>query len=332
MKSTKELRLRPLIIFYILLFYIVASLVWWTYLLLGNTAGNFKRARDNLSAQFPGMSTEDLTHTPSYLEIKHNYDRQRLMIYGEGVIFLTLLVLGAARIRKSYIQEVDLSRQQRNFLLSITHELKSPLSSIRLALQTLQKADVVQAQREQLLKNAIEDADRLQSLVEDILLAARFEDQAHTFDDEPLDMSSLVSEVSHSKFTPASVSRLHVDTRPGIVVNGDRQALAIVIGNLVDNAIKYAPPGSPIHVSLAKSGESALLTVSDRGPGISGRERKKVFRKFYRVGNEETRRTSGTGLGLFIVKQIVERHHGKVSITDTPGGGSSFQVVIPAAR
>ena len=333
-RVSKQLKLRPLIIFYILLVYIFASLVWWTYLLLSNNRTSFHHAESAMLSEYSGLGREIVLGSEPYHHLKQRYWRQRVMIIGESSIFLVLLVLGALRIRGSYLHELDLSRQQRNFLLSVTHELKSPLSSIRLGLETLLTKNLDQESRERLLSNSLEDTERLQSLVEDILMAARFEDEeGYTFTMEPFDLSEAVNEVSRSHIDRAGNSHvLRTDVTPGIVAHGDHAALCIAIGNIVDNAIRYSSQGTMIEVKLEQRNTRACVIVSDQGPGIPHRERRKIFRRFYRIGSEDTRKSKGTGLGLFIVKQIVERHGGKVRVSDSEGKGSQFEVTLPVTE
>jgi signal transduction histidine kinase len=125
---------------------------------------------------------------------------------------------------------------------------------------------------------------------------------------------------------------VQLDNEPGLRLNGDELALSSVILNLVDNALKYSPTGSPVQVSLLRSGERLILKVADRGPGVPDAEKAKVFQRFYRIGNEETRSSKGTGLGLFIVQEIVRAHHGQIVLKDREGGGSVFEIALPPAE
>lgn len=326
----KELRSRPLVIFYILLFYILASLVWWTYLLLTNIKASHESAERAMFLEYRSLGEEVIRSTPQYQELQSQYNRQRWMIVGESGIFLLLLTFAALRIRRSYTQEMELSRQQRNFLLSITHELKSPLSSIKLGLETLNKQELDENRKRQLLSNSLEDANRLQLLVEDILMAARFEDEGYQFAIEEFNLSELVLDTARKRIDHAGNSHvLEPAIQPNVFVRGDETAVATAVSNLVGNAIKYSPGGSQVSVSLEENDGTATVAVADEGLGVPVGERKRVFRRFYRIGNEDTRKTKGTGLGLFIVKQVVERHKGKVRIEDGPGGGALIRVTLP---
>lgn len=327
MKQKKEFRQRPLIAFYVLMAYILGSLVWWTYLLVSHTNSSFRHRQTMWLMEHPEADEAAMKATAEYQRLKANHDRQRWMIYGESSVFLILLVLGAVRVHKSYIKETELARQQRNFLLSITHELKSPLSSIKLGLETLQKSPLDPTKRQRLFDNSLEDVQRLQSLVHDILMTARFEDETYRLSDESVDWSALVKETAEATMVrTGSGHRLQLDIEPGIALNGDREALALVVSNLVDNAVKYSPLETPVEVKLTQERGQCVLTVGDHGPGIPRHERRRVFKRFYRIGSEETRQTKGTGLGLFIVKEVVKRHGGTVKVKENVGGGAILEV------
>jgi signal transduction histidine kinase len=179
------------------------------------------------------------------------------------------------------------------------------------------------------LQNSLDDSERLQTLVEDILLAARFEDEGYRFASDVFDLSELVDEVVLERTARAGGSHAFESrVAPAVTMTGDRQAVGLVVSNLIDNAVKYAPAGSSVRVTLETREQRALIAVEDAGPGVPKAERKKIFRRFYRIGNEDTRKSKGTGLGLFIVRQIVRRHRGDVRVLDRPGGGARFEVTV----
>jgi len=326
---------KPLIIFYILVFYIFASFIWWSYLLIENTRHTYEYTKkiQLLELEHEGVSSEDVLQTDVFDELDTRYNRQIWMIIGEGIVFLILLTLAVWRIRQSFRQEISLARQQRNFLLSITHELKSPLASIKLALETMIKRDLDKERARRLLDNSLSDTNRLQNLVEDILFAAKFEDHHFEFAQDNINISNLSSGVI-DKIVEQNEDRRNfsVQIEPDICVLGERQALGSLVSNLVENAVKYSSNGEGIDIHLFRKDGQAVFTVSDHGIGIPDEEKSNIFKKFYRIGNEDTRKAKGTGLGLFIVKEVVHGLKGEIKVEDNQPKGVKFTVSLPAVE
>jgi two-component system phosphate regulon sensor histidine kinase PhoR len=304
---------RPLLFFYILVIYVLLQFSWWAYLLI-----------DLNKAVYGGPSVIMPQNDASTFEQKWK------MVAGEGIVFLAILVFGIYKTRQAFQKEFALARQQRNFLLSITHEFKSPLAAIKLGLQTIQKRNLDGEQMSRVVTAAISETDRINMLLEDTLMAARIESKNFELSLEVVDFSDCCSSVIQHKQTEW-MGRRKINARiaDDIRVKGDPLALTSILVNLMDNADKYSPKGMPIHVDLVRDNKDLLLTVSDFGSGIPPAERSAVFRKFYRLGNEETRRTTGTGLGLYIVKNLVDLHKGKVSVSDNQPSGAVFKVTLP---
>lgn len=321
---------------YVVLLYTLFAFVWWSVLLNTKNQDAFEAKSQLLQI---GMAAEGLIQTPDdyyrserYAELKQVYQRQEYMIMGEMVVLVLSLLGGMYIVYRGYQQEVKASQQQRNFLLSITHELKSPIASIRLILQTLQgRRDRLSGEQlHQLGQNGIKEADRLNKLVEDILLSARLE-TAYNFSYEPIDLSALVNTVASSVATHHPDADINIEVEaPNLMMKGDRQAMTSVIINLVENAIKYSghPAQVDVHVCTRDDKKIALI-VADQGMGIPPEERRLVFQKFYRIGSEDTRKTKGTGLGLFIVKEIVERHGGQIKVSANKPQGTVITITWP---
>ena len=247
------------------------------------------------------------------------------MIYSEGAVFFILLAIGIWQVRQSFKREIQLAQQQRNFLLSITHELKSPLASIKLAMQTLFKRSLPREKVLELSEVALADTDRLDAMLDNMLLAAKLETHNYLYQSEAVDFSALVTQVAKKSLLPKKID-LSLEIQDQLVINGDPMALSSLVTNLIDNAIKYSDTGEQVKVKLVKEKNELLLEVIDSGPGVVDTEKEKIFEKFYRIGNEETRQTKGTGLGLFIVRTIASAHMGKVQHLDNKPQGSRFQV------
>jgi len=284
---------KPLLIFYFLICYAFAELIWWGYLI-----------------------------------IKVRPDRTG-MILGEGAVFLFLFFIGAYQLQKALRKERKLHQQQRNFLLSVTHELKSPLASIKLYLQTILKRDLDETQRKGFLTNSLKDIERLDDLVENMLIASKIENKSYTFPKENFNFSEMVERVAERlQVHTCNTQTIKSQVEPGITLNGDRFALTSVVTNLVENAVKYSPPCAQIGVKLYKSNDNVILEVADQGIGIKDDEKLRIFDKFYRVGNENTRKTKGTGLGLFIVKQVLTNHQAQIKVKNNRPSGTIFEVIF----
>lgn len=320
---------------YLIIAYMLLAFGWWSVLLLRKNA-EAHEAKVNEMAYRVAVSTggkQDYRATEAYTDQSENFRRQQNMIIGESVLLVLSLGGGLFLLFKSLRKEISAAEQQRNFLLSITHELKSPLAGIRLILETFQKRRELKPEIQQKLStNALTETDRLTGLVNDLLLSAKLE-QAYQINEEAIDLGGLIHEAADTVAIKYKTANIHVDIDPDAgAVNGDRLGLMSVAVNLIENAAKYSQPEPVIHVSLQRGGTSELIwEVADNGMGISDREKRRVFTKFYRVGNEDTRTTKGTGLGLFIVKQLVEKHGGQLELLDNSPRGTRFRIYLPTA-
>ncbi len=251
-----------------------------------------------------------------------------LMIAGEGLVFLTLMIFGIIRIRLNLKREAALANQQKNFLLSVTHELKSPIASIKLIFETIQKRDLDKSKLHEIAGNGNQDAERLNTLVENILLSTQFDNNNYKISKERVDLSSYINNDVNKLKQVLTNHNIVTELENNIDFSIDSFNFHSIISNLIENAAKYSAKNSTIKVLLKKTGQTILLTVQDEGPGIIDEEKEKIFYKFYRIGNEETRNTKGTGLGLYIVKQLVEKHGGKISVKNNIPTGSIFEIIF----
>jgi K+-sensing histidine kinase KdpD len=250
-----------------------------------------------------------------------------LMIAGEGTVFALILGLGIYRTRSTFKKEYELSKQQKNFMLSITHELKSPIASARLQIETLLKRQLPLDKQEIVLNQALQETERLDLLVEKILLANRIESSAYFIQKDNFNLSALSHKIINNlKSTLLKNHLVNVMVQSDINMLGDHMAFTSILINLLDNAAKYSPNKSRIDLVLSKDNETITLAVKDEGVGISSQEEKEVFNKFYRSGNEETRNTKGTGLGLYIVKSLIVLHQGQIKISPNKPKGTIFTV------
>jgi two-component system phosphate regulon sensor histidine kinase PhoR len=314
------------------LVYMVLAFGWWAVQLWRENDRYFDLSYTLLEMQYGGprrgLNLTELKASAEYRLLEKRKQKHRRMILAEGVFFTLCLGFGLYVINRSAKREMVLSRQRRNFLLSITHELKSPIAAIRLTLETISKRALQREQLERLYNNGLRDATRLQNLVEDLLLAARLEDNWRPLP-EPLDLRSMAQDCAASllaRFPGADIRVAIPDTI--LPLRADKLGMTAVIQNLLENAVKYSPEGAPVVFSAEQSDGKTLLTVADQGVGIPDHEKTAVFEKFYRIGNEETRQTTGTGLGLYIVSQVVQAHGGSISVANNQPQGTVFTIQV----
>lgn len=320
----------PFKTFYLVFAYILAFSLWWAYLLYAKNETAFTERIELQRITFQKDNPKlDYTASKDYKDLVSKYNRQKFMIVTEGGVFILLLLLGLLRVRKVFLREMELAAQQRNFLLSITHELKSPLATIKLSLQTLVKRKLEPEQSDKLIGNSLVDLDRLESLVDNILFAAKIEREEPGLGNDEINVSDIVRAVTDRYLHNKKAIAITGEIKPDLYLHADALGFTSVVINLIENAIKYSPEQTAMHVVLTEEGGSIVLKVADNGIGISGEDKNKVFEKFYRVGNEDTRKTKGTGLGLYIVKRVVEIYKGEISIKDNTPKGTVFTLRFP---
>ena len=319
-------RSRSIFIFTILFAYIILQFLWWEILMVKQTTEiiNEKQKIVALTSTDPQQMQVEINQLLKTKKLK------TYMIAGEGTVFLLLLLYGIYRIRKAYETETQLVTQQKNFVLSVTHELKTPIAATKLQLQTLLKhKQLEENQREQLLQSALKETNRLNRLIEDVLLASQAEKNELIINTENINLSDLAKDTIENYYMEKiSNGSLRINVEPEVNVMADKLLFPSIIINLIDNAFKYSPENPQVVFELKKEGQQAQIQVSDNGIGVDVSQKEKIFLKFYRIGNEETRKTKGTGLGLYIVKTIVQAHGGKISVSNNQLKGSVFTVSI----
>lgn len=285
----------PLFLFYLLVLYVVTQFSWWLYLI----------------ASLYGKIYTD----PQILE------KKTMMLVGEGTVFVIILFGGAFMIRRAYQKEHDLNKLQENFLLSVSHELKTPISSVTLFLQTLKRHDLDETKRQDIYDQSLTEIDRLENLVSNLLLTRSIENKNYFLNKSPLELDKILHELVE-RLQGAALKKHHVSvTAESLQLDADREAIVSIFTNILQNAAKYSPTGSQIDVTLSRKKDGIVFEVSDQGIGIPDAKKNKVFNRFYRDENEMTRKSKGTGLGLFITRFLVELHNGKIELEDnTPQG------------
>jgi hypothetical protein len=253
----------------------------------------------------------------------------------EAGILLALFLAGATVIFIYWNKQHRINAMQRAFVSNVTHELKSPVASIQLALETLALRDMLPEKREEFLSMMLDDTDRLNTLIERILGAARIERQRGRYHLKPISLRSFIEEmVSKDRHLFEKEGHEVVFEKGGDVrVAVDPSAMHVVLSNLLENAARYSPRGSVIRMRLQRELRHCRLEVIDTGEGILRQDLRNVFKMFWRGGDSTGIRTRGTGLGLYIVRNIVRDHGGKVwAYSAGPGRGATFTVRLPRLR
>jgi signal transduction histidine kinase len=262
------------------------------------------------------------------------YRHRILMMVSEGTFFAILLLVLVALLWRTLQREAELERQHRNFLSAITHELKSRLASMRLALETVLSGRADETSGRRFLNNALQDAGRLQDLVQKVLETTRYGHGAHALRHREASLSQLVARAIDAVRVrvESAGGEITSELEPRLCAVIDEEALTIAVSNLLENAVKYGGRMPRVRVRLAAEHGRAVLEVSDTGDGIPAEEVPFVFDMFYRAGDELSRTSQGTGLGLYLVRQIVHAHRGTVRIASTGPEGTTFRVELPGAE
>ncbi len=260
-------------------------------------------------------------------ELESKKIKRVYMIVGEGTVFMLILLFGIIKVRSSIKKEIDLNEQQKNFILSVSHELKTPIAASKLQIQTLLKHELNRDKQIELLSNALEETERLNKLVENVLTVNQLSNKNISIHKEDFNCSELI-ELTVKRYFPNFVksNALKLNIEEPVFLNADKDLIQSVVINLVENAIKYSFNEVDIIVKLKKENHKTILEISDKGIGISATEKEKIFEKFYRSGNEDTRKTKGTGIGLFLVKSICDLHHASISVLPNQPKGVVFKI------
>jgi two-component system, OmpR family, phosphate regulon sensor histidine kinase PhoR len=250
-----------------------------------------------------------------------------------GATFIGLLLVGVALYLILSIKAINLTRRQSNFIDSVTHELKSPIASMKLYLQTLGRHQVSQEVQSDFYRFMLEDLARLDHVINQLLEAGRLDAERSNGEDEDVDLAELLRDCAAAVAMNYRVAAdaVRLDVQPGVVV-GRRIDLDIIFRNLIDNAVKYAGTPPQVAVSMrTAAGGAVVVRIADNGRGIPHHLRRKIFGRFVRLGSELEREKPGTGLGLYIARTLVCCHRGQIRVHDPDSGpGTVFEVRLPA--
>jgi two-component system, OmpR family, phosphate regulon sensor histidine kinase PhoR len=320
---SEQVSKRPLRLYVVIVAFYGLLLAWWIY---------FFASLDDRLAEQMRLAGAPLGESQRQALEKAGEETMRMLMFEGG--FLGLLVLVSVFfVMRSVERETTLARRQRNFVSAVTHELRSPLASARLYLDSILMGRTDEAKTGRYLKHAREDLDRLGDMVEDILLTRRMSDRKVEVETQVVDLAQQTeSEMERLRTLHATHGiTLELKTSGPTFAALDLIAFSQILDNLVSNAVKYGGESGPVELAVESASGRSVLTVRDHGPGLGGADPKMLVEPFVRGGDEQVRTSPGVGLGLYIVREFVQAHGGKLSLEDElSGGGTRVSVSFPA--
>lgn len=346
-------------LYLVLVLLILAQGVWWVVFFSGTSRSTTREVDRRLEAEralaqrlldsgelsasaagtrFPDLVVEEASGPPSVrvaadarARIRNQGRRRRTMLVSEGAFFVFLLAMGSLILLVAQRRERDYRRAHELFLAGVTHEFRTPLASVLLSAETLERPGLDEPTRREVRRRLLADVDRLQALVGHVLAVTR-QGAVGRGTPEAVDLGATARAVADEvrPLVEERGGRLVLDVHEGHHVLGHEALLAVAIRNLLVNAIQHGwrEPGSPIvSVTLTGDGRRHRLAVHDEGPGIPKHEQERVFRSFYRIVGR--RPSPGAGLGLYLARRNVEGMGGRIELESRDGAGSTFTVVLP---
>jgi signal transduction histidine kinase len=300
----------------------VAALIWWFISLEKQNIEMTALRLEKVSTTAPQYKA--LTQT-----ILREKQRNSTKYLSEGITFLLLIIIGAIIVYRSFRRQMSFAAMQQNFMMAVTHELKTPIATTRLSLETLKHRQLETTQQHKLIDNAMAETSRLDVLTNNILMAAQLEEKDRLHHETIFSLTTLIQKTAAAYRQRFPNRIFQENTEDNLLMKGDEHMIQIAISNLLDNAVKYAASAGAIEVRLKKANGRLVVEVSNEGERIPDKEKKKIFQKFYRGGDEKTRKTKGTGLGLYLTEKIIHIHQGMISVRDRDPAGSTFVIELP---
>lgn len=321
-----KIRSRPLriifIFYWFLLAYILAALIFW-YIDLNGQNQELTRLRLN------AINPQATNYVEKVNQIKDLRQRKNTQYIGEGITFLLMIIAGAIYVFKIIKKQLVQAEQQKNLMIAITHELKTPIAVTRLNLETMQMRKLEFAQQQKLIRSSIQEANRLNTLCNNMLFMSQLNSGDSKLSNEMLDLSNVARDCVSDFVARYPDRKILIESENEIVISGDKILLQLAINNLLDNAIKYSEKDDVVLVKIFKANRKVNLKVIDRGIGIKDSEKKRIFEKYFRGSGMQAK---GTGLGLYLTRKIVKQHHGIISFRNNEYGGTTFDIQLKAAK
>jgi signal transduction histidine kinase len=309
------------VVYWLFLTYMVAAFIWWYVALV-------HQSEQIANVQFGAIQSNDPALSNKVQAIQEYQIRKNKQYIGEGLTILCLFLLGAIYVYRSLLKQLRYSNQQQNFMMAITHELKTPIAITQLNMETLLKRQLDPAQQKKMLEVSLLETQRLDNLCNNILLASQLDMGEYKANTQQVDLSFLVAQTVQIFQNRFQERIFKSSIQDSIIMKGEPVLLQLLLNNLIDNAIKYSPSGGVINIELSQRQDMITLLVKDEGVGVQLKDREKIFEKFYRAGEEFTRATKGTGLGLYLCKRIAVFHNAKLAVNSNTPTGTIFSFIL----
>lgn len=321
-----KFKVRPLRIIYIfywfLLIYILSALTFW-YIALK------KQNTELFLYRMEMVGVNEAGHVQKVKNIERERQRKTMQYDSEAITFLLLLIAGAFFIFRLVRRQLLQSQQQQNFMMAITHELKTPIAVTKLNLETMQIRKLDPVQKQKLIQSTIEEANRLNTLCNNMLFMSQIDAGGYTLTKEKFDLATFTGDCAEDFITRFPGRKIEMELKDEIMITGDKFLLQLAINNLLDNAIKYSGKDDVVLVKVFQKQRKIILQVIDEGKGITPRERGKIFEKYFRGAQMQAK---GTGLGLYLTREIVKQHHGDIKMTNNVPRGCVFEIRFKTSK
>lgn len=308
--------------FWVLVIYILAALAWW-YIEL-DQQNDLMLQYKTATLQRTGNDAGD-----ALASIQDEHQRNAKQYIGEGLTFFVFILLGGIFLYIAVRRQIRYHLQQRNFMMAVTHELKTPIAVTKLSLETLKRHQLDEDKKNKIIHQAINETERLDTLCNNILLSSQLDAGGYQLSKNNVDISVLLNNIVDAytiRYPERSFQHLIAN---GLHCMGDEFLIRIAINNIIGNAIKYTSAKTSVEITCAAADEHIEILVKDQGEGIPDQMKSKIFEKFYRLEDERTRKATGTGLGLYLSTKIIQDHGGKMFVRDNTPKGSIFVIRLP---
>lgn len=308
--------------FWVLVVYILAALAWWYIeldqqndLMLQYKTATLHRTGNNTEAALASIQDEHQRNAKQYI--------------GEGLTFFIFILLGGIFLYIAVRRQIRYHLQQRNFMMAVTHELKTPIAVTKLSLETLKRHQLDEDKKNKIIHQAINETERLDTLCNNILLSSQLDAGGYQLSKNNFDISALVNNIVDAYAIRYPERSFQHKIEKGLHCVGDEFLIRIAINNIIGNAVKYTSAHTPVEITCASLDGGIEVLVKDQGEGIPDQMKSKIFEKFYRLEDERTRKAKGTGLGLYLSTKIIQDHGGSMFVRDNTPKGSIFVIRLP---
>lgn len=305
------------VIYWLFLSYMVVAFIWW-YVTLVNQNEQIAKV------QYSVIQKNDPRFIEKSNAISSFQNRKNTQYLGEGLTILFLFLLGAIYVYRSLIKQIRYSNQQQNFMMAVTHELKTPIAITQLNIETILKRQLAPDQQKKMLEVSLLETQRLDNLCNNILFASQLDMGSYQANTQEVDFSNIIEHTTNAYKNRFQDRKFIMSIEDKIFIKAESVLLQLLLNNLIDNAIKYSTVDAVIYIKLIKENNLVKLSVIDEGVGVPLEDKDKIFEKFFRSGAEYTRTTKGTGLGLYLCKRIALFHNAKLEFTANYPKGSIF--------